>query len=324
MTLTKVKLYGHLGRKYGRVHYFQVASAVEAIKALQANFPGFCNHLVVHSLPGYHVVLGTEALNEIEVALPMASGRTIKIVPAVTGGKSPWVTIIIGVALVALAVASGGSSIPATAAWMGVSAGTATMIVGAAFGMGVSLVMGGVSQLLAGQPQLQGPSSAAENQPSYTYDGAVNTTSQGYPVPVCYGMMEVGSAVASMGVYAEAYQGDTGEPTTGFRITAPLGSIYHYLAVTDPPTMNISEPITFGSAIGTPTATITSQTPASTFTLTGLPGSQVLVATALPIGVYTVTLHGADDSQVTDKIINITIADRESGGGDDPHIRTMD
>ena len=50
------------------------------------------------------------------------------------------------------------------------------------------------------QTQDQSPN----NLPSYAFDGAVNTTRQGNPVPICYGSMIVGSQVISAGLFSEA------------------------------------------------------------------------------------------------------------------------
>jgi len=66
--------------------------------------------------------------------------------------------------------------------------------------MGVSLVIGGVSQLLF-SPQTQTQSAEREeNKPSFIFNGAVNTTRQGNCVPICYGRMIVGSQVISAGL----------------------------------------------------------------------------------------------------------------------------
>jgi predicted phage tail protein len=60
--------------------------------------------------------------------------------------------------------------------------------------------LGGVAQMLAPQPASNEPSERPENQPSYTFNGAVNTTAQGQPVPLGYGRLVVGSAVISAGI----------------------------------------------------------------------------------------------------------------------------
>ena len=48
--------------------------------------------------------------------------------------------------------------------------------------------------------QASEPSERPENKPSYSFNGAVNTTAQGHPVPVGYGRLVVGSAVISAGI----------------------------------------------------------------------------------------------------------------------------
>lgn len=55
----------------------------------------------------------------------------------------------------------------------------------------------------------------SSNQPSYVFNGAVNTESQGHPVPLCYGRMRVGSAVISAGIEADDYAAATPGANTG-------------------------------------------------------------------------------------------------------------
>ena len=63
------------------------------------------------------------------------------------------------------------------------------------------MVLGGVVQLLSPQQSYDSASSVSpENKPSYNFNGPVNTTAQGHPVPLCYGRMIVGSAVISAGL----------------------------------------------------------------------------------------------------------------------------
>jgi predicted phage tail protein len=82
--------------------------------------------------------------------------------------------------------------------------------------IGASLILSGTAQLLSPQPaELPGLTGAtggrgnsfdpvnndpADNRSSYIYNGAVNLTAQGNPVPICYGRMRVGSVVVSAGV----------------------------------------------------------------------------------------------------------------------------
>ena len=81
-----------------------------------------------------------------------------------------------------------------------IAASTITTI---AAGIGWSLVLGGVAQLLFKPPELQN-SDRTENQPSFAFNGAVNTVAQGNPVPVGYGRLIVGSQVISLGLHPDA------------------------------------------------------------------------------------------------------------------------
>ena len=62
------------------------------------------------------------------------------------------------------------------------------------------MILGGVAQMIAPTAKSSDPSERPENQPSYVFNGAVNTTAQGHPVPVGYGRLIVGSAVISAGI----------------------------------------------------------------------------------------------------------------------------
>ena len=71
-----------------------------------------------------------------------------------------------------------------------------------AMNLGLSMALGGISQMLAGNPATPGPANAVTNLPSYAFNGAVNTAAQGNPVPICYGRLRVGSQVISTGLEA--------------------------------------------------------------------------------------------------------------------------
>lgn len=62
---------------------------------------------------------------------------------------------------------------------------------------------GGVIQMLS--PQQKGISAKdnPDNGASYNFNGPVNTSAQGNPVPLLYGRMICGSAVISAGILAD-------------------------------------------------------------------------------------------------------------------------
>jgi len=188
--MRKVKLLGELGKKFGRVFKLDVKTPAEAIRALCVNIPGFEQHLVQSQQRnvGYKVIQGKDELDENGLLLPLGR-QDLKIVPVVMGSGAVG-RIIIGATLIAF----GGP--------IGTYFGS--QIVGSVIvSVGTSLVIGGVSELLSPPLKTPRPEDRPENKPSYVFNGAINTTAQGYPVPVGYGRMIVGSAVISAAITAE-------------------------------------------------------------------------------------------------------------------------
>lgn len=191
--LRTIRLLGDLGRQFGREHRLAVASPAEAIRALCVIRPGFRRY--VESRERWFRVLVRKApVADFERELhlhhdPMA---TFTIAPVIGGAKSKFFQIILGVALIAFAVIN-----PLGLAALKIAGTTVGAI---AIGAGVSLVIGGVAQLLAPTPDYTEP---VENQPSYLFNGPVQTTQVGYPVPVGYGELIVGGARISTGIWSE-------------------------------------------------------------------------------------------------------------------------
>lgn len=192
--MSTVLLLGELGQHFGKRHRFDVRSPAEAVRALVANFADF-ERFILQSKErhlGYRVLVGKEAISEQDLHGPVGA-NTITIAPVIAGAGGKFGQIILGVALIAASF-----YLPTTALF---SIGSfAPSIASLSFSIGLSLTLGGVAQMLAPQPASNEPSERPENQPSYTFNGAVNTTAQGQPVPVGYGRVVVGSAVISAGI----------------------------------------------------------------------------------------------------------------------------
>jgi len=192
--VSTVLLLGELGQHFGKRHRFDVRSPAEAVRALVANFADF-ERFILQSKErhlGYRVLVGEEAISEQDLHGPVGA-NTITIAPVIAGAGGKFGQIILGVALIAASF-----YLPTTALF---SIGSfAPSIASLSFSIGLSLTLGGVAQMLAPQPASNEPSERPENQPSYTFNGAVNTTAQGQPVPVGYGRLVVGSAVISAGI----------------------------------------------------------------------------------------------------------------------------
>ncbi len=186
-------LLGELGKRYGRRHLLDVKSPAEAVRALCANFKDFAQFVSASSERnvGYRVLNMRDDVAEDELHNP--ASQRITIAPVVAGAGGSVGKILLGAALIAASFLVPG--LGAVALF-----GTTTLAT-VAFSVGVSLALGGVAQMLAPQPKFEGPQE--EQQPSYVFNGPVNTTAQGQPVPVGYGRMIVGSAVISAGISVE-------------------------------------------------------------------------------------------------------------------------
>lgn len=197
----KIILSGELAKKYGRTHYLAVNSPAEAIRALCANHGTFYSFLASSEQRnvGYQVIIDDDDIGENTDRLPLPFSRDMHIVPVIGGGKSGFLGIVLGVALIAASF-----FLPAAPLIAGLGAASPSFA-SIAFGVGASLFLGGVSGLLAPQPKATAGQAEVRNLPSYTFNGPVNTTAQGQPVPVGYGRMIVGSAVISAGITADDY-----------------------------------------------------------------------------------------------------------------------
>jgi len=187
--LRTIRIYGRLAKFLKRRKFeAEVASAAEAVRFLLANFPQLEPEL---ALGHYRVSVGNYDLSEQELQDP-AGQQEIKIIPVVAGAGAVG-RIIAGVALIALAtfVSFGTLTIGATAIALN----------GVVFGIGASLVLGGVAQLLTPVPKSSiGADTQNDPRKSYSFSGVQQTSRAGVPVPIVYGETLVGSVVISAGI----------------------------------------------------------------------------------------------------------------------------
>ena len=195
--LRKIKLYGRLAKFVGqRVFEADVASAAEAVRFLLVNFPQLEKHMADQH---YRVSVGKYDLTLEELHDP-AGQQEIKIVPVLAGAGGRTAAIIAGVAIIALSFGIG--AIASAGVTLGGLAGIGTVgTIGVS--IGVSLVLGGVAQLLTPTPKINIPGTQQDNndpRKSYSFSGIQQTSRQGVPVPIVYGETVVGSVVISAGI----------------------------------------------------------------------------------------------------------------------------
>lgn len=184
--LRTIRLYGIAGTKFGRVHRLAVSSTAEAMRALRVVVPGFEKFMMNARDNGltFAVFNGKHNLSESELAYPVGNDD-IRIAPIIVGSKNSGLfTTILGTALAVVGVV------------------TSEFGGGFLIGIGASMALGGVVQMLSPQQSGLASNSGPDNGTSYYFNGAVNSNAQGDCVPIGYGRMRVGSKVISASISA--------------------------------------------------------------------------------------------------------------------------
>ena len=145
----------------------------------------------------WHVIRDGECLDLDMLDLP--AGSEIHIVPEAygeSGGNTATFAMIgIGIVLVGASILIPGSGTLAAAGYSSAAISAAGAAGPMAFGLGVSLALTGVAQLLSPDPSAKDEGSSG----STLMGGQVNTTSVDTVVPVAFGRIMVGSVVTSAG-----------------------------------------------------------------------------------------------------------------------------
>jgi len=174
-----IRLYGDMGKRFGREHRFDVKTPAEAVRALCSQIQGFRAYLHEHAQSAFKVFVGGRNAHD-GLQHPSSDKEIIRIAPTVQGSGAAG-RIVLGVVLIAV----------------GFFAEMPNLIVA-----GAAMVLGGVVEMLSPTPKIKSGVDAekTENKPSYNFNGPVNTVAQGHPVPLAYGEIMTGSAVISAGM----------------------------------------------------------------------------------------------------------------------------
>ena len=213
-----VKVYGALRKRLGQCRFeFDVNTPAQALKALCVNFPGLDKWMIDSEKDGvgYRVAVSKEKATEENVApllMPFSDREVFSITPVVAGAGRGGTSILIGAALIAVAIAvptAAGLTFSGFSATAAASAGTAATLGGtlaaAAGNLGIALVLGGIAQSISPQPEPPSLDDSVQLE-SFTFSNVVNTARQGMPVPIAYGRLFVGSAVLSSGLDVDQVQ----------------------------------------------------------------------------------------------------------------------
>lgn len=214
--LVNIYLEGALGQQF-RPHWrLAVSSPAEALRAINVNTKGkLYQYLVRDGKHAYYQISlqNRESLIGEDEVTHKSGECDIYVSPVIKGANSGVGKIIAGVVIIAAAifldvVTFGGASslTPAEAA-----------LVGTLFGVGASLVLGGVSQLIAANRR--NPNDGQLN--SNSFQGTATAATQGGCVPVVYGKALVRPMPVSIWFYAVSYD-TTANQYIGFVTPTPV------------------------------------------------------------------------------------------------------
>tara|TARA_R100000231_G_scaffold5650_1_gene8639 strand:+ start:6813 stop:7397 length:585 start_codon:yes stop_codon:yes gene_type:complete len=185
--LRKIKVYGRLRKFLGQSEFeAEVNNVREAFSFLTVNFKDLKKHMADQL---YHVRVGQTQITEDLVDFN-ASGD-ICVVPVASGN-------IFGIVL-GLGALFGGSAL-STATFFG-----AGILSSALTAIGTSMVLNGVTSMLAPEQEVASQSMMSREDPAalatnYSFNNLSNVSKAGVPVPIVYGEIFVGSITIGNGV----------------------------------------------------------------------------------------------------------------------------
>ncbi len=193
--LRTIKVYGKLRQILGQSTFEADLNNVgQAFSFLHNNFPELQEHLISHN---YRVWTGDKLVTEEKIF--MSGENDIRIIPVATGSGFlvPFIAPVFGGA-----ISSGLSGL--------VGGGILGSIVGA---VGTSLIIDGVTSMLAPQPPTMSPSGMDATDPAslasnYSFSGITNISKSGVPINLIYGETIVGSVTVSNGIDTVQVRGD--------------------------------------------------------------------------------------------------------------------
>ncbi|MEY8872981.1 tail assembly protein [uncultured Haemophilus sp.] len=188
--MVNVRFYGSL-KQFGSEFRLDCKTPAEVVQALTSQIPKL-RQFIQQGL--FTVRVGRDYFDNryLEQGLnqKLKDDATVHFTPTLKGSKRGGLFgVIAGVALIATAFALGPlgfSVIGANAAWM----------VG---GVGASMLLGGVAQMLTKMPSMS-TGKDAEKKQSTSFSNLSNMAAQGRPMPLAYGRIRVGSLIISQGV----------------------------------------------------------------------------------------------------------------------------
>lgn len=173
-----IKLYGDL-KQYGDKFNISADTASEALSAIYYQIDGFKQKIMSGF---FRVRINGQDITNDNLQLGLHSRlppkAVIHIIPKVAGAKGGVFSFIAGAAMAVVGVWT-------QQYWL--------------VGIGAGMMLGGVAQMLTKIPKTKAGDGSGRNNNTY-FSSLDNTIAQGSVVPVCYGLIKVGSKVLSQGL----------------------------------------------------------------------------------------------------------------------------
>lgn len=202
--MVNVRFYGSL-KQFGTEFNLDCKTPAEVVHALTSQIPKL-RQFIQQGL--FTVRVGREYLDsrylEQGLSQKLKDDATVHFTPTLKGSKGGGLRrVIAGAAIVAGALALGPLG-------LGVLGTTSAMMIG---GLGASMLLGGVAQMLTKMPTMRGVSTKTgaikpesvkskqeEKKQSTSFSNLSNMVAQGKSMPLAYGLIRTGTLVISQGV----------------------------------------------------------------------------------------------------------------------------
>ena len=183
---------GRMGKLFGETHRLNCDTVQEAMHALDCMKGGVRRYLLecTDSDIQFTVQKGEDFMDYDNIGHNLGKDDII-ITPIPQGSKKGIGKIILGIILIVVSLSMGDT-------------GTAAKIAAAMMSIGVSLALQGIIEMTMDDPD------ELKEEKSSLFNGPINTTKMGVPVPICYGKMEVGGAVTNFGFTQSRVKGQMG------------------------------------------------------------------------------------------------------------------
>lgn len=189
--MTKVYIHGKLGKIFGEYHELDISRKADVVKAIDANRKGFKKTILSAFKKDIHFDAidpkeSKTSFKSIDEYLNQPAPEELHIIPSV-GGSGPLMPFILMLGKAAITVGK--------------------FLTGGTFlgNLAMGVLLQGISYLLTPKP----PEPVAQKveskiaQASYLFSSLENQAVQGFPIPLLYGELRVGSSIITVNILNE-------------------------------------------------------------------------------------------------------------------------